>query len=532
MAGCGPKKEQAAPDKPGVPVSVITIKPVDLDEKVDVTGSLQPTSEVTVGCRYAGRIGAILVKEGTPVKRGMVVARMEQQDNEAQLASAKAAVRAAQAHLEQAKAAVLQQKTATDSGIQTARAGVDAAKAKLNQARVTADSTEASMQAGVKAAQAALDVANSRLTELKNGSRSQERAVAENQVAVAKANLDGAQRDYTRYKDLFDQGAVARSQLDKYETALAVARAQYNSALQQLSLVKEGSRQEDIDAGMAAVRQAEEGLASARANLKQIDIARANVQIADTGVEQAQAALSLAIASRHIDVMRDKDVQAAVAALAQAKDSQINSQNLLNYTDIVSPVDGVVVKKVAEAGQSVAANISILTISTNGSLYFEASVSELQATHLRSGQPVLLAVDALQGDPSNIYGGDTDSGRHITGMVERVVPVVDAHTRNFNVRITVPRAKDLYPGMFARGSIIVMRHPQCVAVPKDAMLEKDGQQVVFVANNGTARKCTIKPGVSDGGNYVQAISGVSLGDQVITIGQQSLQDGDKVKVLK
>lgn len=539
IIGCGPKpKPKEANNQSGkpvvvsesaAPVSVVTLQPMDLEEKVNVTGTLKPLSEVSVGNRLAGRILDILVREGTPVKRGTVLAHLESQDAEAQVSSAKAAVYAAKARLEQAKAAVEQQSTATASGIQTARAGVDAAVARWNQAKTTATSTEATVKAAEKSAQAMLDAANSRLLELKNGSRTQERAVAESQVRMAKANYDGAKRDYDRYVDLYNQGAVARSLQDKYETALQVAKAQLDSAQEQLSLVKEGPREEDIQAGEAAVRQAQEGLATARANLTQIDVARANVAIAETGVSQAKAALDSALASREIDVMRDKDVLAAKAAVQQANEALITAKNNLGYNTILSPVDGVVSKQIAEVGQTLGANVAILSISTNSTLYFEAGVSELEATRLRSGQSVELTVDALQGNRTDFYQGA--SSKLVTGTVERVVPVVDAHTRNFNVRISVQRSQALYPGMFVRGSVVVARHPRCLAVKKDALLEKEDKQIVFVADKGIAHQRVVIPGASDSSGNVQVLSGLQQDEQVVIVGQQTLKDGDKIMVV-
>ena len=602
MAGCVNKRGHSdtsqMAEKPKIavtatPVTVATITPIDLEEKVEVTGTLRPLNDAVVGNRLAGRVAAILVREGSPVKKGQLVAQLENQDNQAQVASAtaalagakarleqakaavtqqltstdsgilvaQAAVEAATAHLEQAKAAVSQQKTATTSGIQTATAALDAAMARLNQARTTADSTDATVKAAVKASDASLDAAKSRLTVLKKGSRTQELAVAENQVRVAQTTFDKDKDDYQRYKNLFDNGAVARTIMSSAEAKMNVSKAQLDSANQQLSLAKEGPRAEDIEASEAVVRQAEEGLASAKANLTQVDVAKANVRIAETGVEQAKAAVDSAKAGQQQDIMRDKDVLAAEAAIRQAKANlasarsahQVNimrdkdvlaaeagvqqakealttARNGLDYTYIVSPVDGVVAEKLVEVGQSLAASIPMLKISTNNSLYFEASISELVAARLHAGQMVKLAVDALQGDRTNIY----HSGKlnEITGIVERVIPVVDAKTRNFRVRVTVQRSASLYPGMFARGSVVVARHPGTLAVPKDALVEKDNQQVLFTAVGTTARKRIVQLGASDDKGMVQILAGVTGGEQVITVGQQSLQDGDPISVVK
>ncbi|HOF89169.1 MAG TPA: HlyD family efflux transporter periplasmic adaptor subunit, partial [Armatimonadota bacterium] len=411
VAGCKPPAhtaaKAAAPEAAGTPVTALTITPRPLDERVDVTGTLQPHDEVEVGTRYAGRLAWIIGKAGVRVAEGQLVARMEDHDAKTQVRAATAALQAAKARLEQAKAAALQQATATDTGIATAQAGVEAAQARLEQAKTAADAQDAAAKAQVKAADAAVDAAKSRLALLKSGSRTQERNIAEQNVSLAQATYNLDKANYDRYRQLFDKGAVSRAILDGAETKMHVSEAQLQAAKQQLSLVQEGPRQEDIQTAEAAVRQAQEGLDTAKANLKQTDVAFANVDIAKTGVSQAKAALEAAKSARQVNVMRDKDVLAAQAAVQQAREALTTATQLLDDMYLYSPVSGVVAARIAQVGQSMGSGASVLKISANNLLYFEAQVSELEAPRLRAGQPVKLTVDALQGDRGNLYAGKT-----------------------------------------------------------------------------------------------------------------------------
>lgn len=538
LAGCSVKRSNTAkgdapadktsdPATPATPVSVMTLKPTDLNEQIDVTGTLQPANEVSVGTRTEGRVAWVIGKAGTPVHRGEMVLRLEDSDARTQMRAARAAYNAVVARVEQARAAVSQQETSTDSGIKNAQAALEGAVARLQQSKTTADATETTTNVQIKAAQAALDTAKAHLTLLRNGSRTQEKAIAESSVRLAKANYENDKSNYDRSKMLFDNGAISRSVMDNASTKMEVSKAQFDSAQQQLSLVQVGAREEDIQAAEASVRQADEGLNSARANLKQVDVARANVVIAETGVSQAKAALEQARSAHQIDIMRDKDVKAALASVDQAREVVTAALQNLDYNMVYSPVDGVIAEKTVEVGQSVGKNVTVLQITTNQSLYFEANVSELEATRLRSGLPVLLSVDALQGNRTNIYGAAP--AHSITGTVEKVVPVVNAQTRNFAVRVVVPRNNQLFPGMFARGSILVAQHKSIVAIPKEVIVEKANAQQVFVAENGIARARTIVSGVANH-SLIQIISGLSLGEQIITTGQQNLQDGDPIAI--
>ena len=106
-----------------------------------------------------------------------------------------------------------------------------------------------------------------------------------------------------------------------------------------------------------------------------------------------------------------------------------------------------------------------------------------------------LTVDALQGNRSNLYGATRV--HTLMGAVEKVVPVVDASTRNFIVRVRVQRSAQLFPGMFARGAIIAAQHLGVVAIPKDVIVQKGESQTVFVAANGKAQKRDIVAGFAN-----------------------------------
>lgn len=524
------KPSTAASATAGAPVSVAFAQLRDIDETVEVTGTLQPADEVIVGPHLAGRITWIIGKAGIPVKVGQLVARMEDTDAVIQVRTARAAYDAAKAHLEQAKAAFTQQRTATDSGIQNAKAALSAAEARYTQSVASEEALIATTKAQIDQATQALNAAKSHSAETYHGPRKQEIQIAQLAVNTAKATLDLDQKNFDRYQNLYDNGAIAKSTLDAAEAQLQVSKAQYDSAAQQLDIAHEGSRVEDKQAAQATVDQAQAALDAANAGSKQIEVAKENVNIASTGVDQAKAALQMAYAEVDTDQMRDKDILAAQASLEQAAEAEEQAEQQLNYTRIYSPVNGVIAEKMADVGQSVPANANVLRLTTNAALYFEAQISELAATRLHSGQTVLISVDALQGDRSNIYGNA--KAQTVTGTVDRVVPVVDAATRNFTVRVLIDETAGLDPGMFARGEITVARHAQVITIPKDAMVEKNGAQLVYVvqhvtgdaaknsAEHDSVRECTVTPGATDG-TYLQIVSGLAEGDQVVTEGQQT-----------
>lgn len=116
---------------------------------------------------------------------------------------------------------------------------------------------------------AALGETLTRLNELKAGSRPQELAQAKAQVTNAEAELIKAKSDYERYFSLYEKGIVSAEQRDAMKKNRDVALSQHQKALEALSLVKEGPRQEEIQAAGSRVKQAEAAVQVSEERLKE-----------------------------------------------------------------------------------------------------------------------------------------------------------------------------------------------------------------------------------------------------------------------
>ncbi len=294
--------------------------------------------------------------------------------------------------------------------LRQAEAGLQSAQARLSQAQTGYNVTTVQSSAAIEQAKAGLAAAQANYEKIKNGARSQERMIAENQVATAKANLDNAQANLKRYKQLYQQGAVAQAQLDVYQTQYDVAQAQYNSAKQNMSLVEEGARSEDVRAAQTQVTQAKEALKTAQANAGQNAIRQEDIKNARAGVAQAEAQVALA-------------------------------KEQLDNTNIISPIDGIVSNRMAEPGQMALTSVPLIEVVDLSTVYFQAGVSETVLSKIHPGQVVMVSVDAY---PSAGF----------TGTVQKIYPTASANTREFSVRVHIPNPKhELRPGMFARGSV-------------------------------------------------------------------------------
>lgn len=450
------KDAQQIQQELGIPIQTGTVQVGRIDDTIPVTGNITALDTVILSPKIAGKVAFIALREGDVVRRGQVVARLDSTD--------------------------------ADSLVRQARASLEGAMARLSQANTTVSVTEVQSSAAISQAQAALASVTANLQKVKKGARSQEKMIAENQVATAKANHDNAQANLRRMKQLFGQGAISQAQLDVAQTQYDVAKAQYDSAKQNLSLVEEGARSEDVRVAELAVAQAEEAVRTAKANAGQNALRREDVKNAQAGVQQAKATLSIA-------------------------------QEQVKNCNIVSSIDGIVSKRLSEPGQTCPAGGAVLEVVSVKSVFFQANVSETVLSKVKTGQAVTVSVDAYPGATFN-------------GTVEKIYPTAATNTRNFSVRIRIPNShSELKPGMFARGSIVAATNTGVLLVPQDAVEDRNGETMVFIVNDGKVKPCSVKKGLSNA-ELVEILppTDLSAGDTVATSGRENLQDGSKVNV--
>jgi RND family efflux transporter MFP subunit len=453
----------------GVPVVVGAVTKETVSDALSVTGQIAADSTTSLSTKVAGKVLFVAAREGDTVSAGEVVIQLDDADARRQLEAAQASFQQAEAGLLQAQTRLSQARTGQTVGDVQAASAYDAAKA------------------AVKAAKARLDM-------VVTGARHQERLQAQNAVASAKASEVKAESDYRRYKALTDEGAVSASTLDGYKTALDVAKAQYDSAVQAESLVNEGSRSEDIRQAQAAVEQANEQLRSAQINRKTNLNRREDVLAASAGVVNAKAAVAAA--------------QANVG---------IAAQNVDNFK-IRAPRAGAVTARSVEPGQYANPGQGLLTIVDLSTVYVQADVSEVDVQRVRPGMAVDVTVDAM---------GD----REWRGRVTSVVASADPASRSFTVKVAIGNEdRALRPNMFARAEITTGRIVDATLVPKEAVFQRDGRDRVVRVRNGKASLVPVSTGTTVGELIVVRSAGLGLSDKVVTTGQQDLTDGQKVSV--
>lgn len=212
----------------------------------------------------------------------------------------------------------------------------------------------------------------------------------------------------------------------------------------------------------------------------------------------------------------DAESQRAAHGLAQLD---------LRHTEIRAPIAGVIAERMVKVGNLVTQNDPLFLINDFDPLWAVLHVPERELNLLAAGQQATLGVDAYP-------------GQQFIGEVLRISPVVDAATGTFRVTVTFSDdSARLRPGLFGRVRVI---HDQRVGVPlvdESALLSEDGEVAVFIARQTddgsgyTVERRTIETGYrGDGG--VEIISGLNVGDTVVTAGKNSLRDGAPVRIIE
>lgn len=236
---------------------------------------------------------------------------------------------------------------------------------------------------------------------------------------------------------------------------------------------------------------------------------------------QQQMLNTKATLSIYANQLASGDTPAAVAskraALAKA---EINIDALAKQRDdmiLRAPRDGIIGFRQVEVGTYVQPGQKILSVVDNSSIYVDCQVSEQDVAAMKVGQTVELQLEAL--------------GRMYGGKVIYISPAADAKTQSFVARIALTNADNsVKSGMFARGQIEVMQKSQALFIPKEALLEKNGEYSIFViTENNKAENRNVKLGLRND-QEVEIISGLKAGDMVAVTNLARLRPGMEVTV--
>jgi HlyD family secretion protein len=388
LTGC---HKNASEKEPEVPVQVIAVQKTSLQRTVTAGGILFPVQQAAIMSKISAPVKTFYVKRGAPVRKGQLLATLENRD----LAAA-------------------EQDT----------------KGTYEQAQATYTTTTA---AGLP-------------EELQKASLD---------LQAAKALLDAQEKIYSSRQELFQQGAMPRKELDQAGVDLTNARNQYNIAQKHYE-------------GLMAI-----------------------------GKQQA--------------------LKSAAGQLESAKGKYMGAQAQLSYSEIRSPIDGVITDRPLYAGEMAAAGTPLLTVMEVSQVIARAHIPQPEAALLKVGGAVTIRAPGEQ--------------QPVEGKVTVVSPALDPNSTTVEVWVQAKNPKQhLKPGTSVQLSMVAQTVPDALVIPATALLTgQDGStQVMQVSADNHAHLKDVKVGIRQG-DQIQITEGINAGDRIVASGAYGLPDNSKIK---
>ena len=278
---------------------------------------------------------------------------------------------------------------------------------------------------------------------------------AELEAKAAKQTLDAQQKVYDSRQELFQQGALPRKELDQAGIDFTLARNQYEMA------------QRHLDALLAIGKQ--------------------------------------------------QTLKSAAGQLESAKGKYLEAQAALSYSEIRSPIDGVIADRPLYPGEMAAVGTPLLTVMDVSQVIARAHIPQPDAALLKLGDKATITAPG-EDDP-------------VEGKITVISPALDPNSTTVEVWVQTKNPEQRFkPGTSVQLSMLSQSIPDALVIPAASLLTaQDGSASVMLAGaDGRAHQKDVKVGVRQA-EQVQIVEGVNAGDRVVTSGAYGLPDNTKIK---
>ncbi len=216
-------------------------------------------------------------------------------------------------------------------------------------------------------------------------------------------------------------------------------------------------------------------------------------------------------------VGRQAQIKAAKAQLADAQGKYLAAKAQLYYSEIRSPINGIVASRPLYPGEMANAGSPLMTIMDTSQVIARVYVSPQQAAWLQKGDAAKISA-----------GGEVPS---VDARVAVVSPALDPNSTTVQIWVQAANPHDrLKPGETVNVSMVAQTLPHALVIPASAVLTASGgtESVMVAGADGRAHQMTIKTGIREG-DLVQVLSGLRAGERVVSEGAYGLPNGTKIK---
>lgn len=244
----------------------------------------------------------------------------------------------------------------------------------------------------------------------------------------------------------------------------------------------------------------------------QIETLKKGLELANTVYEKRKALWEQKVGSE-IEFLQAKNqkenLEKQIASVKENIDMYFIKSEYNGTVDLVS----------IKVGQGIAPGVPAISVVNPAALKIKADLSESYANVVKQGNPVIVNFP--------------DINKSLKSSVLYSSKSINALTRTFNVEVALPNDNDLHPNMVAEIKIVDYENKNALVVPINTIQEIDGEKLVYIVtknakNELIAKKVPVVVGKTYGTN-AEILSGLNVGDQLITTGFQDLTDGQVIK---
>jgi RND family efflux transporter MFP subunit len=205
--------------------------------------------------------------------------------------------------------------------------------------------------------------------------------------------------------------------------------------------------------------------------------------------------------------------------LEDREESFKNLQLQLNWTRIRSLSEGYITERLIEMGDKVNANQQVYTIEDFNPLLIRVFVPTSDAIKLSQGMTADVATEII---PGALFPGE----------VKLINPRIDVQTGTVKVTVEIfDETQRLKPGMFVEVRIVIGMKEDVLVIPRRAILYKQNKTYVFVAERGQVSQREVSLGLTEE-DHVEITEGITEGEIIVTVGVESLKDGQRIEVVQ
>lgn len=209
----------------------------------------------------------------------------------------------------------------------------------------------------------------------------------------------------------------------------------------------------------------------------------------------------------------------AAAKLEAARGSLQGMESKAAGTVVTAPADGIVAKRFYQEGYYAKAGTPLFAIADISMLKTTIHIPEGQVTGVRVGNEADIALPAYP-------------GKKLVGKITRIAPVADLPAHTFAAEVSVDNSEGLLAGVYANVSLIGEPREQVLTIPMHAIVMRDDQQTVFVADaQGVVQRRVLTLGYSDD-KVAEVLSGLDEKDTIVVEGHNKLREGSRINLEK